>query len=130
MTSTPARRGALGGDGDDERDGEAERVRAGDHEHGDRAHDGVVGDAASVQTTAVMAAEPSANQNSHAGGPVGDALGARARGLRLGDEALDAGEGRVVADGAHADADGRVRRDGSGHDVVAGAAGARDAILP
>ncbi len=38
----PAARGPLGGDGHDQRDGQTEGVRAGDHQHGDGADDGVL----------------------------------------------------------------------------------------
>ena len=72
--------GAFGRDRDDQRDGQAERVRAGDHQHGDGADDGLVGHArASVQTMAVITPAPQREPEQPAGGAVGDPLRARAR---------------------------------------------------
>ena len=112
-----AARRALGRDRDDERDGEAERVGAGDHEHGDGAHDGVVGVAEQRPGDRRDHGGAEREPEQPAGGAVGEALRARARRLRPGDETLDAGERRVVADRGDAHADRGVGRDGAGDDV-------------
>ena len=49
---------------------------------------------------------------------VGEHLGAAAAGLGVGDEALDPGQRRVVADGVHPNPQRRVRRDRAGDDAI------------
>ena len=65
---------------------------------------------------AVMTPATSANQNSQRRGPVGDPLRPRGGVLRLGDQALDAGQGGVVADGGDLDPQAGVGGDGAGDD--------------
>ena len=96
MSTPPARR-AFGRDRHHERDGEAERVRAGDDENGDGADDGFVGKADESPHDRRDDAGAEREPEQPSGRAVGDALRTRGRVLRLGDEPLDAGERGVVA---------------------------------
>ena len=73
-----AARGTLGGDRHDERDREAEGVRAGDDEHGDRADDGVVGAARERPRDRGDDGGDEGEPEQPACGAVGEALRARA----------------------------------------------------
>ena len=73
-----------------------------------------------AQTTNVSDARGDRDVEEHRGGAVGERLRARSRCLRLADEALDARERRVVADGLDPDPHRAVGRDRAGDDAVAG----------
>ena len=114
------------GDRDDQRDGEAQGVRAGDHQHRHGALDGVGHAAQQRPGDKGDDARPGGEVEQEGGGAVGEGLGPRGGGLGLGHEPLDAGEGGVVADGCHPDAEAVVRGDGSRDHGVAG--GAQDGL--
>ena len=92
-------RAERGADGDDQRDGQAQRVRAGDDEHGGRAHEGLrrLTDDEPDEEGDGTGREGDVEEGRR--GPVGERLGARARGLRLRDQAHDARERRLVTGG-------------------------------
>ena len=121
-------RGDRGGQGDDERDGQPERVRAGNDEHGHRTHHG----------PGQIAGQPPHYERHERGGcgdveqprreAVREHLGPATGLLGLGDEALDAGQGGVVADRLDPDPDRRVSGDSAGHHPVADRVGNRPGL--
>ena len=115
--------GALGRDRHDERDREAQRMRARDHQDRDGADDRVVGAADERPHDGSDGGSDQREPEQQGGGAVGDPLRTRRGVLRLGDEALDAREGRVVAGRGDLDAQARVGRDGARRDGVADGAG-------
>ena len=108
-----------GRQGDHERDGKAEGVGAGDHQHGDGAGDRVV----------EVADRPPDDERDDRGGdsdveqqggePVGEHLSSALAGLGVGDEPLDPGQGGVVADGVDTHPDRPVGRHRAGDHAVA-----------
>ena len=85
--------------------------------------DGLVRAAEQRPHDAVMHGGAEREPEQPAGGPVGEPLRPRRRGLRLGDQPLDAGQRGVVADGGDPHPQRGVGGDGAGDDVVAGARG-------
>ena len=115
----PARGGQRGGDGDHQRDRQAERVRARDHEHGDGPGDGVADLPQQRPHDERHRSRGGRHVEERGGGAVGERLGARARALCLGDEALDAGQRGVLAHPVDADAQRRVGRHRAGDHAIA-----------
>ncbi|GAA2202052.1 hypothetical protein GCM10009849_28910 [Sinomonas flava] len=114
--------GTLGRDGDDERDGEAERVGAGDHEDGDGGRDGGREVAEKGPRDEREEARAGREVEEERCGSVGERLGPGGGGLRVGDHALDARERRRLPHGLDAHPEARVGRDGARDDGVPGSA--------
>ena len=116
--------GAFGRDRHHQRDRQAQRVRAGDDQHRDGAHHRLVGlpEAAPHDGGDDRGAQCEPEQPARR--PVGQPLCPRRGVLRLGDQALDAGQRGVVADGGDRDAKPGVGGDGARDDVVARRPGA------
>ncbi len=112
-----------GGQADDQGDGQPEGVGAGDHQHGDRPHHGVVGLAQRGPRREGQDAGTGGHLEQQGGEPVGQCLGTRPAGLGLGHQALDPGQGGISSHGPHPDPDGGVGGHGPGHDGVTGALG-------
>ena len=75
LTRMPARAATLGGDRDHQRDGQPERVRAGDDQHGHRALDRLVrARRAAIQTTNVITPGGRGEVEQQRRGPVGQRL--------------------------------------------------------
>jgi len=113
---------ALGRDRHRERDRQPEGMGAGDHEHGDRADDGRVRHPDGGPDDRRHHPGEQGEPEEPSRGAVGQALGAGRGALRLGDQAADPGERRVVADCRDAGADPGVGRDRPGDDGIADAA--------
>src|SRR5699024_8600386 len=114
--------GALGGDGDHQRDRQAQRVWAGDDEDGDGANDRIVGEPEESPNDCGDQGSTEGEPEQQGGGAVGDALGAGGGALRLGDEPVDARQSRVVAGGGDLHAQAGVSGHGASSDVLAFAA--------
>ena len=97
-----------------------EGVRAGDHQHRDRAHDGVVDVAERRPHDERDRPGGHRHVEQQGGEAVGQGLGPAVAGLGVGDEPLDPGQRRVVTDGLDPDPDRRVRRHRAGDHPVAG----------
>ncbi len=110
----------LGGDGDDQRDGQAQGVRAGDHQHGDGAGHGVRDAAQQRPGDEGDEAGTGGEVEQERRGPVGQGLRPGGGRLRFGDQPLDPGQRGVIPDGGDPDPDGVVRGDRSGDHRVAG----------
>ena len=123
LDQDPVAGGQPGGDRDDQRDGEPESVGAGDHEDRDRAGDRVLGLPEGPPDCGSGRSSPNRHIEEHSRCPVGQNLGPGAGLLCLGHEPLDPGEGGVLPDRLHLDADRRVGGNGSGDHVVADALG-------
>ena len=119
----PATGGALSGDGHHQRDRQAQRVRAGDDQHGDGAHDRRIG-----------IADDSPHHRGDRGGAqrepeqqrrrlVGDPLRPRGRVLCLRDQPLNTREGGLIPRGGDLHAKAGVCGDGARGNGVASAAG-------
>ena len=94
-------------------------MRARDHEHADGADDAEVHVPQHGPHDERDDRRDDRDVEEERGGAVGDRLRAGARRLCLGDEPLDPGQRRVLADRSHAHAEGGIRRDGSRGDAVA-----------
>ncbi len=123
LDQDPGAGGLFGGDGDDQGDGQAQGMRAGDHQDGDGAGDRLRDAAQHGPDDEGDDARAGGEVEQEPRGPVGQRLGLGGGCLRLGHQALDAGQRSVLPDGGHADPDGVVRGDGSGHHVVSWGAG-------
>ena len=104
--------------GDHERDREAERVGAGDHEHGDGALERLVGIADCEPGDERHDAGAERRIEEHGGGAVGEGLGPRPRRLRIGDQSPDARERGVVTDRLDPHAHRGIGGDRAGDDAV------------
>ena len=107
----PGFRGPLGGDRDDQGDGQAQGVRTGDDQHGHRADHGIIGAADDGPDHGGDQGEP----EQEGCGSIGQGLGPGGGGLGIGDHALDACQGGVPTGGLHPDPDGVVGGHGAGH---------------
>ena len=92
---------------------------AGDDEHRDDADPGLLGRTEQRSRRRGDHGGPESEPEQPAGGLVGQSLGAAGRGLRLGDQTLDAGQGGVVPDGGDPHPQRVVGGDRAGDDVVA-----------
>ena len=115
--------GAFGGDRDDQGNRQAQSVRAGDDQHGDRADHRLIGSVQQQPDRRGDRGGAECEPEQQRGGPVGDPLGPGRGRLRVGDQLLDAGQRGVVAGGGDPDPQAGIGGDGAGHDMVADAAG-------
>src|SRR5699024_6862530 len=106
--------GAFGRDGHHQRDRQAERVRAGDDQHGDRADHGGIGQADERPDGGGDQASAQGEPEQPRGRGVGDPLRAGGGRLSVGDELLNAGESGVVAGGGDLDAQSGIGGHGAG----------------
>ncbi len=114
---------ALGRDRDDERNGQAQRVRARDDQDRDGTDDGLVEVAEQRPHGEGEDTGEGGEVEEEGGGPVRERLGSGGRGLRVGDHALDAGERGVLPHRGDAHAQCTVGGDRAGDDGVADGAG-------
>ena len=125
LDEDPGPGGDRGRQGDHERDGEAEGVGAGDHQHGDGAHDGLVDVAGQRPEQEGDGGGGGGDVEEQGGEAVGERLSSAPAGLGVGDEPLDPGEGGVLADGIDPESQRRVGRDGAADDSVSRGLGDR-----
>ncbi len=118
----PGARGAFGGDGNHQRDGQAQRVRAGNDQHRHGAHHRVIGLADEHPDDEGQDAGTQGKPEQPGGRPVGQRLGAGGGLLGLGDQALDSGQRGVLAGGLHLNAHRVACGHRSGHHVLPGVA--------
>jgi hypothetical protein len=122
----PGPRRHRGRQRDHERDGEAEGVWAGDDEHRDGAGDGLVDVAGDGPSHERDHRGTEGDPEEQRGEAVRERLRPAATLLGVGDEAFDAGQRGVGADGVNPEPDRRVGRDRSRHHRVA--CGLRDRL--
>ena len=119
---------ALGGDGDHKRYRQPQRVRACDHQHGDRPDDRVGRHAEHAPHHGGDDGGAQREPEQPARGDIGQPLRPRRRVLGLGHQPLDACQRRVVADRGDLYPQPRIRRDGARDDMVAHAAAHRHGL--
>ncbi len=104
--------------GYDQRDGQSERVRAGDDEHADRPCQRIRGGTERCPDHHGDQCAAEGKPEQHPGGAVSDALRPCARRLGLSDQVLDSSQCSVLADCCDLNTDGGIRGDGACHDGV------------
>ena len=125
LDQQPVARAERGADGDHQRDGQAQGVRAGDDQHRRRADQRLLGLAERGPDHERDDARAERHEEEQRGGTVRQHLRVRLRGLGLGDQPHDPGQGGLLADGGDPNAQAAAGSDGAGHDLLAGLLGDR-----
>ncbi len=125
LDQQPIARTERGADGDHQRDGQAQGVRAGDDQHRRRADQRLLGLPERGPDHERDDARAERHEEEQRGGAVRQHLRVRLRGLGLGDQPHDPGQGGLLADGGDPDAQAAAGSDGAGDDLLAGLLGDR-----